>query len=115
MQHDSKKYLFDIQRAASIVLEFTAGKTLADYDSNLMLRLSIERAFSIVGEALVQLAHADSSIASRISNYRSIVGFRNILIHAYEHIDNEIVWDIIQTKLPLLLSEVSALLPEEKE
>jgi uncharacterized protein with HEPN domain len=114
MQHDSKKHLFDIQRAASIVLEFTAGKTLADYDSNLMLRLAIERAFSIIGEALIQLARADNSTASRISDYRSIVGFRNILIHAYERIDNEIVWDIIQTKLPLLHAEVSALLPEEK-
>ena len=57
-----------------------------------MLRLAVERAFAIIGEALAQLAQVDSTAASKITEFRSIVAFRNILIHAYAQIDDRIVW-----------------------
>jgi uncharacterized protein with HEPN domain len=41
-----------------------------------------------------------------------IVAFRNILIHGYDVIDNQIVWDIMVFKLPALLAQVTALLQQ---
>jgi uncharacterized protein with HEPN domain len=58
------------------------------------------------------LSNEDAATAARISEYERIIAFRNILIHGYAEIDNRIVWDVLQTKLPKLLKEVEALLED---
>jgi len=113
MQLEARKYLYDVQEAAELVAQFTAGKDFAEYQQNPMLRLAIERAFTIIGEALGQLAHMDAVLASRITDLRNIVGFRNVLTHAYAQIDDRIVWGIVQSKLPVLIREVAELMNEE--
>jgi uncharacterized protein with HEPN domain len=113
MQLEVRKYLYDVQEAADLVSQFTAGKDFADYQQNPMLRLAIERAFMIIGEALAQLARVDANLASRISVFRNIVGFRNLLTHAYAQIDDRIVWGIVRSKLPALIREVAELMSEE--
>ena len=60
-----------------------------------------------------RLAKTDATVADRITDYRRIIAFRNILIHGYDRIDNQIVWDAIQHKLPLLKQELMRLLDEE--
>jgi len=113
MQLEAKKYLYDIQQAAWRIAEFTAGKQFEDYRSNTMLRAAVERQFEIIGEALSQLARLDEALVERISEHRRIIAFRNILIHGYADVDDRLVWDVIQGKLPVLRREVEALLTED--
>lgn len=113
MRVEAKKYLYDIQQAAELITSFTAGKTLADYEGDALLRSAVERQFEIIGEALARLARLDETSAARIADYRRIIAFRNILIHGYAEIDHRIVWDIVESKLPTLRREVSALLEEK--
>jgi uncharacterized protein with HEPN domain len=75
-------------------------------------RSAVERQFEIVGEALSQLARVDPARASRVTDYRGIIAFRNILIHGYADIDNELVWVVVDEGLPILRSEIAALLAE---
>lgn len=110
MRLEAKKYLYDMQQAAESVGLFTAGKSFAEYEADAMLRSAVERKLEIVGEALAQLARLDEELASRISEYRRIIAFRNILIHGYDQIDDRLVWDIVETKLPALHRDVAALL-----
>ncbi|HVS14907.1 MAG TPA: HepT-like ribonuclease domain-containing protein [Thermoanaerobaculia bacterium] len=42
--------------------------------------------------------------------HRRIIAFRNILIHGYAEIDERLVWDAVQFKLPELPIEVDKLL-----
>ena len=49
---------------------------------------------------------------ARISEHRRIIAFRNILIHGYADIDERLVWDIVQAKLPVLRQEIERLLNE---
>ena len=60
MRLECKKYLFDIERAAGLVRDFTQGKTFAEFGSDLMLRSAVERQFEIIGEALNQLLKIDA-------------------------------------------------------
>lgn len=59
-----------------------------------------------------RLLKVDPATATRISEHRRIISFRNVLIHGYSAIDNEIVWSIVETKLPILRAEVDALLAQ---
>ena len=110
MQPDARKYLFDAQQAAAGVIMFTAEKTREDFESDLMLRLAVERQFAIIGEALTRLRKADPELLTRISGHQGIIGFRNVLIHGYDSIDNDITWGIVQEKLPTLRKELEELL-----
>ena len=112
MRLEAKKYLYDIEQAAALLVEFTTGKTFAEYTRNAMLRAAVERKFEIIGEALVKLAKLDEQLAARISEHRRIIAFRNVLIHGYADIDDRLVWDIVEAKLPALRQEVESLLGE---
>ena len=57
--------------------------------------------------ALVQL---EPSIAAKITDHQRVIALRNILIHCYSRIDDEIVWDIAQSYLPTLINEDTILL-----
>jgi len=87
MPLEPKKYLYDIQEAASRIVDFTSGKTIDDYRANAMLRSAVERQFEIIGEALAQLARLDEKTVARVSEHSRIIAFRNILIHGYAGID----------------------------
>lgn len=78
-----------------------------------MLRAAVEREFEVIGEALAQLHKTDPSLASRITDLRRIVNFRNLLIHGYADVDDKLVWNIVETKLPTLKREIESLLSDE--
>ena len=54
MRREVRKYLYDIQRAAALLNEFTDGETFADYKRDAMLRAAVERQFEIIGEAMAR-------------------------------------------------------------
>lgn len=110
MQLEVRKYLYDIQHAADLLVEFTADKKFADYERDAMLRAAVERKFEVIGEALAQLAKLDQRLASRLGDYRRIIAFRNILIHGYAEVDDRLVWDIVESRLPTLRLEIKTLL-----
>ncbi len=110
MPRDARKYLYDIDRAAALIAEFTVGKSLARYKKEPMLRAAVERQFEIIGEALAKLARYNPAVVARISEHRRIIAFRNILIHAYTDVDDRLVWDVVETKLPTLRQEIEMLL-----
>jgi len=115
MQLEAKKYLYDIQTHAELLGQLTAGKTFSNYQRDPMLRLAAERALMIIGEALSKLAKLNVAAASRISDHRGIIAFRNLLVHAYSEVDDLIVWGIIETDLSRLRQEVADLFREAEE
>jgi uncharacterized protein with HEPN domain len=110
LRRDPRACLHDILTAADAILGFAKGADFADYLENEMLRSAIERKFEIIGEALSQLAKLDSDLARKISDWRDIIAFRNILIHNYASLDHDIVWRVQSDQLPRLRAEVEALL-----
>jgi len=110
LRREVRKYLYDIKLACELLQQFTAAKTLAEYQHDALLRSGVERQLGIVGEALSQAIRLEPGIAARISSTSDIIGFRNRIIHAYADLSAGLVWNILQTDLPALLREVEALL-----
>lgn len=109
-QLERQSRLWHIDHAASMILEFIADRSFDDYESNDLVRMAVERQLITVGEALRRALDVDPEIATHISEAPQIIACRNFLVHKYPHIDSEEIWRIIQVKLPVLLSEVRALL-----
>jgi len=112
LQREIRKYLWDIQQAAGLVEQFTAGRSFDDYLADIMFRSAVERQFEIIGEAMTQLAKRDPAVATRITDYRDVISFRNILIHGYAVINHRTVWSVVETGLPQLQREIDSLLNE---
>ena len=113
MELEAQKLLRDVRDAISLIEEFTAGRSLSDYEQDAMLRSAVERQFIIVGEATGQLARAYPEVAAQITDAREIIDFRNLLTHGYTLINDRVVWETARDDLPTLRGELEALLGEE--
>lgn len=108
MKPESSKLIFDIREAINAIHDFTENMTLDDYLNDEKTRAAVERKFEVVGEACTRLRERDPELFSEIPSAPQIIGFRNRLIHGYDHVDDAIVWDIIAHKIP----ELKDALPE---
>lgn len=108
MTERARKYLSDIQTAILLIEQFTNGiSDFSAYEQDRKTQSAVERQLVIVGEALNQFKR---EIPNTIIHHdRQIVNFRNRLVHAYDSIDNAIVWAILLKHLPLLKAEILAL------
>jgi uncharacterized protein with HEPN domain len=108
MTDKSLKYLSDISIAIKLIEDFT--KEIEDYnayDQDRKTQSAVERQLAIIGEALNQIRKIEPAI--EIENDKQIIAFRNRLVHAYDSIDNSIVWVIINRHLNLLKAEINRL------
>lgn len=103
---DRKKKLYtDIVNAINLVQDFTIDVTsFYDYKSDIKTKSAVERQLAIIGEAITKLKKEE---ARELANAKKIITLRNILVHAYDSVDDEIIWAIITRHLVPLKQEVS--------
>jgi uncharacterized protein with HEPN domain len=112
MQREPAALLWDIGHAADTIAEFIRGKKLEDYRGDLLFRSAVERQLTILGEAVVQLSKLAPALAERIPEHSSVIAFRNLLVHGYAAVVDELVWGVLQRDLPALRARVAQLLEE---
>ena len=95
MQHEPKKYLYDARCACDAIAQFTNGKTRDQYMADPLLRSAVERQFEILGEAFSRLSALAPAYREQCPDMGKIIGMRNRIIHGYDTVDNEIVWDAV--------------------
>ncbi len=110
MNDEARKNLIDILHAAEEIQDFVRGMDFKAYQKNAVARRAVERDFEIIGEALNRVKYADSELLEEISEHHRIIGFRNILIHGYDIVDEAIVWQAVTKHLPILIKEVKEIL-----
>jgi uncharacterized protein with HEPN domain len=109
MQRDIDKHLIDVLAAARDVQQFVAGMTFDEYHADKLVKAAVERKFEIIGEAMSRLARLSPATASAINEHEKIIAFRNLVIHGYDVVSDPIVWDVISSKLPVLIADVERL------
>jgi uncharacterized protein with HEPN domain len=86
MPHNVPALLEDVRRGATLIQQFTAGRSLTEYRGSELLRSAVERQFIIIGEALSRLEKLDTA-TDQITDHRKIIDFRNVLVHGYDVMD----------------------------
>jgi uncharacterized protein with HEPN domain len=110
MKDETRKNLIDIIQAAEEIDNFVCGMDFEAYQINTVVKRAVERDFEIIGEALNRIKNTDSELLAKISEHHRIIGFRNILIHGYDVVDESIVWQAVTKHLPILVGEVKEIL-----
>lgn len=116
-----RPYLSDILQRIEMIREFTAhGRD--EFKTSLMQQESVIRSFEVIGEIIKRLP---SNLLDEQPDvpWRQFTGFRDVLIHQYNKIDLDVVWDAVENELEPLKLAVESLLqsldqasdPEEEE
>lgn len=103
-------HIWDMLQAAREVAFFVAGRTKAEFDTNLMLRRSVERSIEIVGEASRRVSKGFKSQHKSVP-WTKIYGQRNRLAHEYDIVDPETIWRVATVHIPVLIAELERILP----
>jgi uncharacterized protein with HEPN domain len=112
MQHDIRKYLWDASDALAEIASYAETQTSKEFHSNRMMQLAVERLVIIVAKALRRTEYKEPQTAERIHSLRQVSNFRNLLVHEYDKIAEDVVWKIVKESAPILKSEIDAWLVE---
>ena len=109
MQPKFLKYLLDIE---SIILEIETikertGNDFSLFSTDVIMQRAVERELEIIGEAVRKLLEIRPEV--EISSSKKIIGLRNIISHAYDSVEPELIWGIIQRDIPKLSDEIQKL------
>ena len=112
MLRDARAYLSDIIESCVAIAAALKGIDLAAYEASRLIRSSVERECTIIGEAVSVLSRQAPAVFDSITQARRIVDFRNQLTHEYPSINDAVVWDIARRDVPLLRQECAVLIDE---
>jgi len=105
MTERDKKYLSDILIAIDFIEDFLNKiNSFKKYSGDAKTKSAVERQLVIIGEAVNN--YLKSSSSNTLDNAQKIISFRNHLVHAYDSVNDNIVWAIIKNHLPLLKTEI---------
>lgn len=100
----------DMIRAGEAILRFAKGGKAAFLKDD-MVQSAVERQFEIMGEAARRLSEAFRQANPEVP-WRTIIGFRNYLIHGYDSIVPEKIWVAVSESLKATLPELRRLAGE---
>lgn len=113
MSRDEIMYLQDIAESSRKILRFTAGLSQSDLTGDEKTYDAVVRNLEIIGEAAKHVGE-DLRIQLPGIEWRKVAGLRDVLAHAYFGIDNDILWDIVQDKVPQLATAINAFLDKQE-
>lgn len=113
MTTETRQRLLDAFESCQTIRRYTDGIDFAAYLRDGEKRDAVERRLGIVGEALHRAETLDPALAEQLPELRQIVGLRNRVIHGYADVNAEIVWNVVQHRLPPLQTRLAELLGED--
>ena len=99
------KYLQHILGSIDLIDNFVLGLDKNKFSKNIEKQFAVIRGLEIIGEAVKNLSE-ETKINHPEIVWREIAGTRDILIHSYFSVDLDLVWDIIQSDLPKLKTQI---------
>ena len=109
MSRDPRLYLEDIRDACERIAEHRADRDRQAVLGDPKTRDAILWNLLILGEAAKQVPSEITEHHPAVE-WRRIAGFRDVLAHGYFGLDDDILWDVISSKVPQVLEAVKVAL-----
>ena len=103
-------YLWDMLQAARRLQEFTAGVSFEAYLESVLFQSAVERQLEILGEAARRMSEGFRQEHPEIP-WSSIIGQRNVIAHQYDDIEQEQLWSVVTSGIPILIAQLEPLIP----
>lgn len=107
--HDPRLTLAQMRDFAARAQALTRGRSMEQLATDDMLRGALERYVSLIGEAATRLERPLQEQHPQIPWHR-IIGMRNILVHGYDAIDDQVLWDAASLSTIELIAEIDRIL-----
>jgi uncharacterized protein with HEPN domain len=104
--------LLDIAKAARLVVEFTQGMEQDEFLADVKTQSAVLHQLLVMGEAVKRLSEGLRLNHPQVP-WKLMAGMRDVLIHAYDAVDLNQVWQTTQVDVPNVLSQVDPLLPQK--
>jgi uncharacterized protein with HEPN domain len=101
------RHMLDHAREVSAMV---GGRTRRDLDTDRMLQLALTRLIEIIAEAANRVTPGGYERYPGIP-WLKVIGARNRIIHGYDVVDYDIVWDIATVEVPALIAALERALP----
>jgi uncharacterized protein with HEPN domain len=111
MQRDLQ-FLLDMLQSAELIVTYTAQCSKAEFVANVQLQDSVIRRLLVIAEAARRVSETTRQSLPNIS-WSEINGMRNRLVHEYDDVNLDIVWDVVQSEIPSLIEELKLQIPPE--
>ena len=111
MSHSNRECLRHILDEIEYMRQVSDGLGREEFLADETLKRAFVRSIEIIGEASKKLT-PDFREHNPHIEWRRIAGMRDRLIHHYFGVDYDIVWDVLQSKLPQLEQQISEIIKE---
>jgi uncharacterized protein with HEPN domain len=103
-------YLVDMLHAATLAMSFVEGMRYAEFAADAKTQAAVIREFEIIGEAAGRVSDEFQSHHLEVP-WAGAISMRNRMIHGYDSIDLEIVWQVLHKDIPDLIAILTPLVP----
>ena len=105
--------LLDIVISATDAMDFMAGLDKGRFIDSRLHQNAVIRCLEVIGEAANKLSPEIRAVHPDVP-WGDMIGMRNRLIHAYNEVQVDIVWQVVSDRLPELVARIRPLLPPEE-
>jgi len=105
-------YLDDIREACEKIMRYVQGLNLDHFVEDEKTFDAVVRNLEIIGEAAKHIPAEMRALYPDVE-WNKIAGLRDIVAHEYFGLDEDILWDVVQNRIPVLLDRVRQILAAE--
>lgn len=111
-RHDDNVTLRQMLDHIEEAVALANGRMRAEFETDRVFFLALLKLVEIVGEAATRISDLMQAAHPEIP-WHEIIGTRNRLIHGYDAVDHDILWEIVTADFPPLARQIAELLPEK--
>lgn len=111
MQRDLQ-FLLDMLQSAELILTYIDQCSEDEFFANVQLQDAVIRRLLVIAEAAKRVSDTTQQALPNVS-WQEINGMRNRLVHEYDDVNLNIVWDVLQFEIPPLIEALKSQVPSE--